>query len=248
MKSVKILLAGLTLAWTGAALAAGNGYPLQQAGTDLRQTASLQRGARNFVNYCLGCHSLQYLRYSRVAADLELTEKETRENLMFTGTRIHDAMLSAMPAAAARGWFGNAPPDLSLIVRSRGLDYVFTYLKSFYADPSRPTGANNAVLANSVMPHVLAGLQGVQVARYATSTDAEGREHRQLIRLEPGTGGSMNAGEFDAFVRDTVNFLDYAAEPARARRESLGVWVTLFLVLFTFLAWLLKREYWRDVH
>jgi ubiquinol-cytochrome c reductase cytochrome c1 subunit len=248
LKPVKILLAGLALAWCTATFAAGAGYPLEPAGSDVRQTASLQRGARNFVNYCLGCHSLKYVRYSRVAQDLGLTEQELRENLMFTGTRVHEPMLSAMPAAAALGWFGNAPPDLSLIVRSRGLDYVFTYLKSFYADPARPSGVNNAVLPNTVMPHVLAGLQGVPAARWEATTDAAGQQHQHLAGLEPATGGTLTAEEFDGFVRDTLNFLDYAAEPAKAKRQALGIWVTLFLVLFTVLAWLLKREYWRDVH
>lgn len=248
MKPVRIVLAGLALAWSVATLAAGGGYPLEPAGTDVREVASLQRGARNFVNYCLGCHSLQYLRYSRVAADLGLSAQELRENLMFTGTRVDDPMLSAMPHEAARGWFGNAPPDLSLIARSRGLDYVFTYLKSFYADPARPTGVNNAVLPNTAMPHVLAGLQGLRAANWQTTTDAAGQQHPLLTGLGPASGGTLTAEQFDAFVRDTVNFLDYAAEPAKARRQALGVWVTLFLVLFTVLAWLLKREYWRDVH
>ncbi|MBM5812587.1 MAG: cytochrome c1 [Gammaproteobacteria bacterium] len=243
-----MLWAGLALAWSAATLAAGGGYPLEAAVTDVRQLASLQRGARNFVNYCLGCHSLQYLRYSRVAADLGLSGQELRDNLMFTGTRVDDPMQSAMPPEAARGWFGNAPPDLSLIARSRGLDYVFTYLKSFYVDPARPTGVNNAVLPNTVMPHVLAGLQGLRAPAWETTTDAAGQQHRVLTGLRPASGGTLSAEEFDAFVRDTVNFLDYAAEPAKAQRQALGVLVTLFLVLFTVLAWLLKREYWRDVH
>ncbi len=242
----KLLLA-LAAAWPLGAWAASGGYPLQEAGTDVGNLASLQRGARNFVNYCLGCHSAQYMRYSQVAEDLALTEQELRANLMFTGTRIYDPMLSAMPAEQAREWFGNAPPDLSLIARSRGTDYVYTFLKAFYADPSRPTGVNNAVLANTVMPHVLAHLQGVQVARFETVTLPGGGEAQRLAGLDPGEPGEMTAQQYDGFVRDTVNFLDYVAEPAKAQRQALGVWVILFLLMFFAFAYLLKQEYWKDV-
>ncbi|MBF8292874.1 MAG: hypothetical protein HW392_1701, partial [Steroidobacteraceae bacterium] len=163
--------------------ASTNGYPLEDADTDVSNLASLQRGARNYVNYCLGCHSAKYMRYSQVAEDLALTENELQENLMFTGTRVYDPMLSSMPAEQARIWFGNAPPDLSLIARSRGVDYVYTYLKSFYDDPSRPTGANNAVLPQTAMPDVLAGLQGRQKPRYESKPDAEGNLVQHLIAL-----------------------------------------------------------------
>jgi ubiquinol-cytochrome c reductase cytochrome c1 subunit len=240
-------LAALLAALPAAAFAAGAGYPLQEANADVSNLASLQRGARNFVNYCLGCHSLQYMRYSQLADDLALTEKELRDNLMFTGERVYDPMRSAMPAEKARVWFGNAPPDLSLIARSRGVDYVYTFLKSFYADPSRPTGANNALLANTVMPNVLAVRQGEQLPRYEDRAGADGRPTPHLVALDPGAPGEMTAEEFDGFVRDTVAFLEYVSEPAKAQRKALGVWVVLFLLMFTVFAYLLYKEYWKDV-
>lgn len=241
-------LAALALGFAAAtAGAAGTGWPLEKAHTDVGSLASLQRGARNFVNYCLGCHSLQYMRYSQVAADLALTEQDLRDNLMFTGERVYDAMRSSMPPEQARIWFGNAPPDLSLIARSRGVDYVYTFLKSFYVDPSRQTGANNALLANTVMPDVLAGRQGEQRPRYEERAGADGRPVAHLIGLETAAPGEMTAAEFDGFVRDTVTFLEYVAEPAKAERKALGVWVILFLLMFTGFAYLLYKEYWKDV-
>ncbi len=229
------------------AAAATEGFPLQDANADVSNLASLQRGARNFVNYCLGCHSARYMRYSQLAEDLALTEDELRENLMFTGDRIYDAMESAMPADKAREWFGNAPPDLSLITRSRGPDYVYTFLRSFYEDPSRPTGVNNAVLPQTAMPHVLAALQGSQRARFETGVDEDGKEVKHLVALDPGTAGEMPAAAYDSFVRDTVAFLEYIAEPAKAKRKSLGIWVILFLLMFTAFTWFLYKEYWKDV-
>lgn len=241
-------LAALLLAACGpAAWAAGGAFPLQQAETDLSNLASLQRGARNFVNYCLGCHSLKYMRYSQIGDDLALTEDQLRDNLMFTGSRVYDTMVSAMPAERARAWFGNAPPDLSLIARSRGVDYVYTFLKAFYVDPSRPTGVNNAVLAQTAMPHVLSGLQGLHAAKTGTTQEADGTEKHQVTGFERLTPGELTAAEYDAFVRDTVAFLEYVSEPAKAERQSLGVWVILFLLMFLAFARLLYKEYWKDV-
>jgi ubiquinol-cytochrome c reductase cytochrome c1 subunit len=230
-----------------AAFAAGEGFPLQHANTDVASLASLQRGARNFVNYCLGCHSAKYMRYSQVAEDLALTEADVRANLMFTGSSIYDTMQSAMPADKARQWFGNAPPDLSLITRSRGVDYVYTFMKSFYVDPLRPTGANNAVLPQTAMPNVFAGLQGTQQPRFEKKVDKEGKEAIHLIALDPLASGEMPAASFDSFVRDTVAFLEYVSEPAKAQRMSLGIWVVLFLLMFTAFTWFLYKEYWKDV-
>jgi ubiquinol-cytochrome c reductase cytochrome c1 subunit len=243
MRALFLLLASIP----AVAAAATEGFPLQQANADVSSLASLQRGARNFVNYCLGCHSARYMRYSQVADDLALTEDELRANLMFTGDRIYDAMESAMPADKAREWFGNAPPDLSLITRSRGPDYVYTFLRSFYEDPSRPTGVNNAVLPQTAMPHVLAALQGSQRPRFEKKVDEDGRQVEHLVALEPGTAGDMPAAAYDSFVRDTVAFLEYIAEPAKARRKSLGVWVILFMLMFTAFTWFLYKEYWKDV-
>jgi ubiquinol-cytochrome c reductase cytochrome c1 subunit len=225
-------------------------YPLQHANTDVGSLSSLQRGARNFVNYCLGCHSAKYMRYSQVGEDLALTEDELEVNLMFTGSRVYDTMESAMPAEKASQWFGNAPPDLSLITRSRGVDYVYTFLKSFYADPNRPTGTNNAVLPQTSMPHVLASLQGPQAPRFEKRIGEDGKETQCLVALDAGgegLPGAMPEAAFDSFVRDTVAFLEYVAEPHKAKRQALGVWVILFLLMFAAFAWFLYKEYWKDV-
>ena len=248
MSALARIAAAGALAFAAAANAATAGWPLQDAGTDVGNLASLQRGARNFVNYCLGCHSLKYMRYSQIGEDLALTEDQLRANLMFTGTRIYDPMLSPLSAEQGRLWFGNAPPDLSLITRSRGPDYVYTFLRSFYEDPMRPTGVNNAVLPGTAMPHVLSPLQGLQRPRFETIAGEGGKEFQHLVGLEPGSlPGDLPEAAFDSFVRDTVAFLEYVAEPHRARREALGVWVVLFLLMFTAFAWFLYKEYWKDV-
>ncbi len=220
---------------------------LDHAGTDIHNDASLQRGARNFVNYCLGCHSAQYVRWNRVAADLGIGEAELERNLMFTGGKSYDTIKSAMPRAQATEWFGVAPPDLSLIARSRGTDYIYTFLRTFYADPSRPAGVNNLVLPNTAMPHVLADLQGVQTPRVELVT-REGATEEHIVGLTGGSPGTLSGEEYDEFVRDTVNFLDYIGEPVKAKRQSMGVWVVLFLLVFWLFTYLLKKEYWKDIH
>lgn len=247
MKALRAACAAFALAAASLAQAATGNYPLQDANTDVGNLYSLQRGARNFVNYCLGCHGAKYMRYSQVAGDLALTEDELRTNLMFTGERIYDPMLSAMPDEQARVWFGNAPPDLSLIARSRGVDYVYTFMKSFYEDAARPTGANNAVLPQTAMPNVFAALQGPQAPKFEKTRDQDGKEGTHLVALERTAAGAMTAAEFDGFVRDTVSFLEYVAEPAKAERKALGVWVILFLLMFAAFTWFLKKEYWKDV-
>jgi ubiquinol-cytochrome c reductase cytochrome c1 subunit len=247
VRRLRFVVGALALAAASLAQAATAGWPLRDARTDVGSLYSLQRGARNYVNYCLGCHGAKYMRYSQLADDLALTEDELRDNLMFTGTRIYDPMLSAMPDDKAREWFGNAPPDLSLIARSRGVDYVYTFLKSFYEDESRPAGANNALLPQTAMPNVLAALQGPQRPQFEMRAGADGEQVQHLVALERAAAGSMTAVEFDGFVRDTVAFLEYVSEPAKAERKALGVWVILFLLMFTAFAWLLKKEYWKDV-
>src|SRR5690606_15728034 len=227
------------------ALAAG-GAGLQHAGTDLGDRASLQRGAQLFMNYCSGCHSLKYLRYSRMAEDLGLTEEEVMENLNFTGAKFGEHILTAMPAEAAAQWFGTAPPDLSLTARVREADWIYSYLKSFYIDESRPLGWNNTVFPNASMPNVLWELQGVQRPVYGGTDEATGEP--LIDRLEVATPGSMEPAEFDQAARDITAFLEYAGEPIGTRRAAHRVWVMLFLAFFTFLAWLLKKEYWKDVH
>lgn len=236
------LLAGLLVSF-GAAAAAGG--PTQQSGTDLGDRASLQRGAQLYMNYCSACHSLKYLRYSRMAEDLGLSEDEVMTNLNFTGAKFGEHIEVAMPAANAEKWFGKMPPDLSLIARVRGSDWIYTYLKSFYLDESRPLGWNNRLFPNASMPNPLWEMQGLQHARYGKA-DAAGE--RPVEALEITQPGSQTPQQFDQTARDITAFLEYAGEPAALKRESLGVWVVLFLVFLAFLAWLLKAEYWRDVH
>lgn len=228
------------------AFAAGGGAKLDKAETDIHNQASLQRGARNFVNYCLGCHGAQYMRWNRVAEDLGIPEDVLMSELMITGGSPHDTMRTAMPADLAEGWFGKAPPDLSLIARSRGTDYLYTFLRGYYADPTRPNGVNNTVLVGTAMPHVLAHLQGLRQPRYELPTIGD-RTEQVLVGFDPGTPGELTEAEYDEFVRDTVNFLDYVGEPIKAKRERMGVWVVLFLLVFWVFAWLLKREYWKDI-
>lgn len=228
------------------ALAAGGSANLQQAGTDLSDRASLQRGAQVFMNYCSGCHSLKYLRYSRMAEDLGLSEEEVMANLNFTGGKFGDHIVSSMPAEQAVKWFGQLPPDLSLISRVRGSDWVYTYMKSFYLDDTRPLGWNNTLFPNASMPNPLWKQQGLQHAVFSEQDPVTGEA--VVERLEVSSPGTQNAAQFDQTVRDLTAFLEYAGEPAALKRQSIGVWVILFLAFLTLLAWLMKNEYWRDVH
>lgn len=240
-KIAVVAFAGLMAA--GSALASGGGG-LQSAGTSLDDTASLQRGAKLYFNYCSGCHSLQFLRYSRIAEDLNLDPAEVEKSLVFTGAKVGEHANSRMPHEESTQWFGKAPPDLSLIGRSRGEDWIYSYLKSFYLDPTRPLGWNNAVFENASMPNPLWELQGLQVAKPA----AEGAHSHASAGLDLHTPGSQTPEQFDRTVRDITAFLQYAAEPAALQRKSIGVWVMLYLALFTFIAYLLKKEFWKDVH
>lgn len=244
MKMLKsILFALVLLAGTSAALAEEGSYP--NANTNIGDQASLQRGAKLFLNYCVGCHSLEYLRYSRMAADLGLTEQEVMDNLNFTGAKFGDPIISAMPAADAKKWFGNAPPDLSLEVSAKGSNWVSAYLHSFYLDPSAKVGWNNTVLPNAAMPFPLWELQGVQTAVMAP---AKPGENPTVAKLEIKTPGSMDPAQYAQAVRDLTSFLQYASEPAAIKRTGMGVWVLLYLAFFTLIALLLKKEYWKDVH
>ena len=228
-----------------AAAAAAAGGQLQQAGNDLSDQASLQRGATAYMNYCSGCHSLKFLRYQRMAEDLGLTEEEVMGNLNFTGAKYGEHIQVTMRNADGAAWFGNAPPDLSLISRVRGSNWIYTYLKSFYLDDTRPLGWNNQLFPNVSMPNPLWELQGLQHAEFG-APDATGERH--VERLVVTSAGVASAADFDQVVRDITNFLEYAGEPAALKRQAIGVWVILFLVLLTFLAYLLKQEYWTDVH
>lgn len=238
--------AGLMLLPAAGAVANTEGGALLKAGNDIYNTASLQRGARNFANYCLGCHSAKYVRWNRVAADLRIPEADLKE-MQFAGGRPFDTMQSAMPAEAAKRWFGNTPPDLSLMARARGTDYIYTFLMTFYQDDARPHGVNNLALPGTAMPHVLSSLQGLQKPVMKTHTGEDGKPVSVVEKLESGDAGALKPEEYAAFVRDTVNFVEYIGEPVQAKRRDLGVWVILFLLVFTGFAYLLKKEYWKDV-
>jgi ubiquinol-cytochrome c reductase cytochrome c1 subunit len=243
-----LLLAALLLAAPGLVAAAAPAVPLQSANADVANQASLQRGARLYMNYCLGCHSLQYVRYNTLAEGLGLTDDQVAENLRFTGDRPHDQIRIAMPRADAAGWFGLAPPDLSLTARSRGTDWIYTFLKSFYADPaSRTTGANNKVLEGTAMPHVLWELQGVQEAVYRQEVGADGVSRPVFERLELVTPGQLTPAEFDQAARDITTFLSWAAEPMQIERQRLGIKVLLFLLILLVFSYLFYKELWKEV-
>jgi ubiquinol-cytochrome c reductase cytochrome c1 subunit len=243
---VLIAFAFLTSGAAGLALAEeGEGLP--SSGADINNVESLQRGARNFMNYCSGCHSLKYVRYNRLATDLKIPESEL-SNLMFAeGAKPFDTIGTSMPADA-EGWFGKLPPDLSLMARARPENYIYAFLKGFYVDKARPWGTNNLILPATAMPAVLSSLQGLQKPVYKNEKDEHGSATMVLVGVEPMSPGALKPEEYDQFVRDTVNFLDYAAEPIKAKRQSMGIFVTLFLLVMFAFAYMLKKEYWKDVH
>jgi ubiquinol-cytochrome c reductase cytochrome c1 subunit len=240
---VATFVAGLGLCGTASAQ---HEAELDVANTNIKSQQSLQEGAKYFVNYCLGCHSAQYVRYNRLAEDLGLTEQQLVDNLMFTGERPFDTMSIAMRPEDATRWFGNDPPDLSLVARSRGKDWLYTFLRGFYVDPARPTGANNIVLPNAAMPPVLWELQGLQRAKF--SIDAEHGGEQVFDGFETIQPGTMTAEEFDNAMLHLVNFLDYIGEPIKREREALGIRVIGFLLVFLLIAYMLKKEIWKDVH
>lgn len=226
--------------------AAGVDWQAWKAGNEVGNTASLQRGATNFVNYCLGCHSLKYMRFGRMAKDLGIPEEQLSNSLIPTGATPNDYMLSTFPAADAELWFGRAAPDLSLTARAKGPDYIYRFLKGFYVDTTKPSGTNNLALDGAAMPAVLSDLEGVKAAVFGEGAAGHGGG-LHVERFEQVSAGSLTPAQFDGFVRDTVNFLDYVGEPDQVQRRSIGIWVVLFLMVFTALAWMLKTEYWKDV-
>jgi len=236
----------------GHAANAARDFKHWRAENEVSNVASLQRGARNFMGYCVGCHSLKYVRYSRLAEDLEIPPEQLEKYLLPPGDKPADYIITSMPAQDAANWFGKTPPDLSLIARSRGPDYLYQLWKTYYVDPSKPTGVNNLRLEGIAMPHVLSELEGAKKARFKTeeTKGEDGKPHTERVfdGFDIVVPGRLTPDEYDAFVRDTVNFLDYASEPVQVKRRSLGVWVVLFLIAFTWLTMLLKKEYWKDVH
>lgn len=242
-----------------ASLLASEGVHLDHVKNDLCDKASLQRGAGLYMNYCAGCHSLQYVRFKDVAKDIGIVDKKgnvleklVNQNLNFITDKPTSPITTALPKQEGAKWFGVAPPDLSLVSRSRGKDWLYTYLRSFYVDPKRPWGVNNLVFPDVGMPHILLNLQGVQVPVYrkvSVKDDSGNNVEKQVVdHLELKKPGSLTKEEYDKAVTDLVNFLDYVGEPHKLERKRLGVWVILFLVIFTLFAYLLKREYWKDVH
>ncbi len=223
---------------------ASGGAHLDEVDIDMNDTASLQRGAGLFVNYCLSCHGAAFMRYNRMAKDLQIPEDVVKDNMMFTADRIGGLMKTTMPEEDAKKWFGKAPPDLSLIARSRGPEWIYTYMRSFYLDEDSPSGWNNVLFEKVAMPHVLYNLQGARKAIFKKNDHGkEVFDHYEMVKP-----GSMNEEEFDSSVRDLTNFMVYLAEPARMIRTKLGVYVLLFLAIFFVFAYLLKKEYWKDIH
>jgi ubiquinol-cytochrome c reductase cytochrome c1 subunit len=217
------------------ALAASTGYRLDHSPHDLRDLVSLQAGARTYVNYCLGCHAIQYMRYQSLT-DIGLAEAQIKEHLLFSGEKVGEPMKAVFDTKEAKSWFGVAPPDLSVVARSRGADWLYTYLRTFYRDPKTVTGWNNAVYPNVAMPHALWTLQGER--------GWDPKEHR----LTEGSKGALSPTEYDATVRDLVNFLVYVSEPSAANRKTIGIVVLFILVLVLVpLSYWLKKEFWKDV-
>jgi ubiquinol-cytochrome c reductase cytochrome c1 subunit len=239
------LLAAIALSLAPAlGLASSGGPATQPAQVDLTDQASLQRGAKYFTSYCIGCHSLGYMRYNRMAKDLGIDDANLRKYFLVGDTKPGDLMLRAMRVDDAEKWFGVPSPDLTLVTRWRSPDWVYTYLKSFYVDPTRPWGVNNVMFPNVAMPNVLGDLSGAQqpvMSHHAGATPvAEG--------VRPLTAGTLTPAQFDTMVRDLTNFLTYAGEPFQLERQRLGVYVLIFLGLFIVLAYLMKKEFWKDVH
>ena len=242
-----VVLSALLLLASNAAKAAGSGVALESPIIDQGNERSLQRGAKAFVNHCMGCHSLGYQRYSRMAEDLGLSKEDVEANLIFTTdaegepSKFGALMTNAMSDDYGKQAFGVVPPNLALTARSRGVDWIYTYLKSYYLDPSKTTtGVNNLVYPGTAMPHVLGDLQGWQVA-----VQEEGSAVIDSLKLE--TPGSLSPDEYDDMVADITNFMAYAADPIKLTRHRVGMWVMLFLFVLLGLTYALKKEYWKDV-
>jgi ubiquinol-cytochrome c reductase cytochrome c1 subunit len=252
MNFPKQLIAILALL-PGLAFASEGGIPLDKA-PERTSLTSLQNGAKLFVNYCLNCHSAVNMRYNRLK-DIGLTDDQIKNNLLFSADKVGDLMTTALRPADAKAWFGAVPPDLSVIARAKaspsgtGGDYLYTYLRTFYKDDTRPTGWNNMVLPNVAMPHAMWQLQGIRTAKMVEEKDPH--DHSKTVHKFAGfqqvAPGSMSQMEFDTATADLVSYLEWMAEPAQGTRKRLGVWVLLFLSLFSLLCWRLSVSYWKDV-
>ncbi|MFC4655324.1 MULTISPECIES: cytochrome c1 [Rheinheimera] len=245
---IKKLLTVVALVASGAVMAAGgHAVHLDKAPVNLHDQESLQRGARLFQNYCLGCHQMQYQRYSRTFRDLGIPEDVGMETLAFGAEKVGEHITNAAPKADQARWFGAAPPDLTNVARVRGPDWIYTYLRSFYVDPSRPFGVNNKVFPMVGMPHVLQELQGIPYEATETRL-VDGVPVEVHVGIKTDGSGELSTEEYDRAVGDLVNYLEYAGEPSKLESHSLGIKVMIFLVIFFIFAFLLKKEYWRDVH
>lgn len=244
---IKTLFTVVALLASSAVLAAGGSVHLDKAPIDLTDKESLQKGARTFQNYCLGCHQMQYQRYSRTFSDLGIPEDIGMENLMFTGEKVGDHITNNMLLKDGEKWFGAAPPDLTNVARVRGPDWLYTYLRSFYADPSRPFGVNNTVFPLVGMPHVLESLQGMPYKAYETRL-VDGEPKQVYVGLKTDGTGALNSEEYDETIADLVNYLEYVGEPSKLESKALGIKVMVFLLIFFVFAYFLKKEYWKDVH
>lgn len=250
---MKKILMGLMLALglNGAVMAAGGGFPLEKAPARTNDMAALQNGAKLFVNYCLSCHSASFMRYNRLR-DIGLTDKQIAENLTFTTDKIGDTMTATINPKEAKAWFGANPPDLTLVARSRssgagsGADYLYTLLRTYYRDDTKPTGWNNLVFPNIGMPHPLWELQGERKPVFEKH-ESHGQEVQVFKGWEPVKAGTMSQQQYDQNVGDLVAYLQWMAEPAQNSRVRIGVWVMLFLAVFTIVAWRLNAAFWKDV-
>lgn len=244
---MKKLMCFLAFFLPGMAMAAGGNVHLDEAPIDLTDKASLQRGAKLFMNYCLGCHSMKYQRYQRTFKDLGISDELGEQYLQFTGEKVTDYITRAMPEESAAGWFGAAPPDLTLVARVRGEDWIYTYLRSFYKDESRPFGVNNKVFPEVGMPHVLEPLQGIP-RETTEEVMVDGEMVERYVGIKSDGTGSMSPDEYDQAVADIVNFLEYTGEPAKLDSHRIGKWVLVFIVVLFVFVYLLKKDYWREVH
>lgn len=244
MRKLIVFLAGLL---PGLVLAAGSGYPLDKAPIDLSDKASLQRGAQMFMNYCSGCHSMEYQRYQRTFQDIGVPDELGQEYLQFTGEKVSDYITRSMPAESAAVWFGAAPPDLTLVSRVRGADWLYTYLRTFYTDESKTFGVNNKVFPDVGMPHVLQSLQGTTYDTYEEQL-IDGEKVKRYVGIKSVGDGALSPSEYDEAIADLVNFLAYTGEPTRLESERIGKGVLVFIVILFVFVYLLKKDYWRDLH
>lgn len=238
-----LLLSAIAMMSAGLAMAAGGGYPLSPANVDVDDKASLQRGAKVFTDYCLSCHSAKFVRFNRVAHDLGMTEEQVMSNLNHLGVKFGNTMQATITDAYAKESFGALPPDLSLVARSRGVDWLYTYLTGFYADNAKTTGHNNAVFKDVGMPNVFWQQEGVKKPVYE-----EHDGNKVLVGMELVEKGTMAPEEFDTMIRDLVAFLSYIGEPNQSYRKTLGYGVLIFLVVLLGFSYAMKKEFWKDVH